>query len=163
MSALKANDPTQLFGGTAPVGNTNGTAGQRLGPDGKPLPDAKIWFNIGQPDGVDSEGKELFQGLPTGLAFDTMRKHVINPKDTPEFQAIQQDRNDFYDLVAEMVADLKPGETRILNLKIQAQRVKDNAPVEVDQDVRAAKLARMRALLHGTPAPVAEEPAAAKK
>lgn len=142
-------EPTQLFGGAAPTGNAPGT--QRLGPDGKPLPDAKIWFNLGLPDGVDAEGKLVVQSLPNGLAFDTMRKHVINPKDTPEFQAIQQDRNDFYDMVAEIVAglDVKPGEMKEINLKVYVQRIKEAQPLQVDETARDAKIARLRALMTG--------------
>jgi len=149
MTVQKAIEPTQLFGGAAPTGGGNTVGNQRLGPDGKPLPDAKVWLNLGLPDGVDSEGKLVVQSLPNGLAFDTMRKHVINPKDTPEFQAIQTDRNDFYDMVSEIIngMDIKPGEMKEINLKVYAQRIKESQPLQVDESARDAKIARLRALM----------------
>ena len=91
---------------------------------------AEFWINIGYTIEVDTdEGKQdRFISLPMGLPLDTM-KELPTTSQNDTFRGIQAARNDLRAQLLAAVADMVPGEERIISecngLQIQLRRVKE--------------------------------------
>lgn len=111
------------------------TAASAAKGDKSDKPQAQFWLNIGYPvdlvyDGPNGtvETVTRFTSLPYGLPLDTMSKLDVR-KGSDEYIMARTASNDLHDAVMAAVADMEPGEARILNLQIEVRRVKEDAAV----------------------------------
>jgi hypothetical protein len=121
---------------TAPAaGSGNIVANGGNNRDKADLPKAQFWLNLGysvpviynNPDGTSSEATR-FTSLPFGLQLDTMSKLAVN-KGSEEYVMARTASNQLHDDVMAAVADMKPGEARIIQLEVEVRRVKEDAAV----------------------------------
>lgn len=86
---------------------------------------ATLWLNIGYVSGVkDEDGTNRFVSLPLGIPVDSMEALPTNSKNE-QYALFQAARNDLLAQIMEVAKDIKPGESKLLNLQIQLRRVAD--------------------------------------
>lgn len=134
MSIENATDLfNKAFAPTAAPSNTGG----RVDANGNPLPQSKIWLDIGIPmPAVDpTTGEKImdFVSLPVNLGIDTMKRREV-PTRAPKTAAakLYRDRivasNKLLDILQTLAASLAEGDTRALDdtpLKLQLRRVEE--------------------------------------
>ena len=111
---------------------TRGGKKQRVDSDGNPLPDAKLWLNVGYlaPQIIEGETERRFVALGQGIALDTMAD--VDVRGSGVFRAMLTAQNDLRDEVLEEAKALQPGQSAYIGnpddmLMIQIRRVNDEA------------------------------------
>lgn len=117
--------------------------------DKKDRPKAQFWMNVGYEVEVDvtgADGKDVrekrFISLPMGMPLDTMEK-LSTKSSNAEFRALQGARNHLLEQVLAAAANMKPGETQLVNLQIELRRVNDEheaIPTDVNPFIKALNL-----------------------
>ena len=105
---------------------------------------AVLWLNVGYVSDVkDEDGTNRFVSLPLGIPVDSMEALPTNSRNQ-DYAMFQQARNDLLNQILVVAKDVKPGESKILNLQIQLRRVNDEAataPVPATGNPFALKIA----------------------
>lgn len=115
------------FGNKMNAGLSNGSSGRG---NREAKPDPQLWLNVGYQIEVEGEaGPETrFVSLPMGIPLDTMDAVKTNSSNEL-YAAFQQARNDLWQQMLDIGAQLKAGEERIIaldsevGLAIQIRRV----------------------------------------
>lgn len=88
-------------------------------------PNAKIWLNVGMIlpfTNENGEEEQVFVSIPKGIAFDTMEKMEARGNNPENNQKIETG-NFIMEHFQKEVESLKPGETVILPLVVEARRI----------------------------------------
>jgi hypothetical protein len=134
--AVTQNTFGRAFQGSNDSGNSDGNASSNAGVK---RPSADYWLNVGYSKviGSDEQGnpRSTFVSTPRGIALDNMIQCDTAKTNSKEYADLQANQNKLYDDIMAVARTLKPGEERILNLKVQLRRKKEeNAPVVVTDD-----------------------------
>ena len=117
---------------TAPAATAQTTArqGRRTGPrldaNGQPLPESKLWLNLGYTK------NDKFISLPLGLAIDTMEPQVARGQNV-EFNKQVAAQNGLLKALQDAGFKLEPGETQTIVLECQLRRVNEKMEI-ADED-----------------------------
>ena len=117
---------------TAPAATAQTTArqGRRTGPrldaNGQPLPESKLWLNLGYTK------NDKFISLPLGLAIDTMEPQVARGQNV-EFNKQVAAQNGLLKALQDAGFKLEPGETQTVVLECQLRRVNEKMEI-ADED-----------------------------
>lgn len=94
------------------------------------LEKSQFWVNVGYEVTVEtSEGEETrFVSLNSGIALDRVQELKTNSSNA-EWNHLCAAKNDLHSQLLEAANNLKPGESRIVQLAVEIRRVKDDAPI----------------------------------
>ena len=117
---------------TAPAQSSNQSRstsrrnGPRLDANGQPLPESKLWLNLGYTK------NDKFISLPLGLAIDTMEPQVARGQNV-EFNKQVAAQNGLLKALQDAGFKLEPGETQTIVLECQLRRVNEKMEI-ADED-----------------------------
>lgn len=132
MAVVQNTNPVSFAEAYAPqmqaTGNNAGTGAAK-----EPKPKSQFWINVGRVvlvDAVDEQGnaivKEEFISLPLGMALDDQQHRDLSRIQNPEFRNKEAARNALLDQLRAAAEQMQPGETKMVNLKIQLRRVNED-------------------------------------
>lgn len=118
------------FTAPAATAQTSARQGRRNGPrldaNGQPLPESKLWLNLGYTK------NDKFISLPLGLAIDTMEPQVARGQNV-EFNKQVAAQNGLLKALQDAGFKLEPGETQTIVLECQLRRVNEKMEI-ADED-----------------------------
>lgn len=107
---------------TAPSANRRG--GPRVDANGQPLPEAKLWLNVGyEVTTTNAEDEEVtrFINLPVGIALDTMEELRITGQNE-EFAQLRAAQNGLLKALVEAGDAMSPGEEQEVRLVVKLRK-----------------------------------------
>lgn len=125
-TAGKNKDASQAFASAV----SHLAAGKAEAPAAEERAKSQLWANIGlTAKGAGQEGEDVFISLPYGVPVDTMTPSTVPTK--PGYgRNMFNAKNALLTELQAMGADLKPGESIVVQLEVQLQRINDVAAAE---------------------------------
>lgn len=101
---------------------------------GKPKRDTQFWVNVGLLRGRPGEQKLV--GLPMGIPLDELQEKKVPSTKTQnqEFRNLRLAERELWHKMRELMATLKPGESRVLPFQVEIRRVDEKEQIEDEQD-----------------------------